>query len=92
MTVFKKEDMQNGYYWADDGGDNVKLTGEPDASQLDRNEGHEVLYIIQKLMKGWNLSQISTGHKIEKMIKNAPEDLRSQLEVKDWISNNWKPA
>jgi hypothetical protein len=89
MANFAKNDLQYRYNWSADGGDNPKLRGEPDNSLLDRTEGYEVLYMIRKLMDTWNLNTVSSGHKIEKLIHNAPSTLRSQENIKTWISNNW---
>jgi hypothetical protein len=58
---------------------------------FDRNEGYEVLYLINKLAEIWDLTQKKSGLKIETMIKNhLPSDIRSQENVKAWISKEWK--
>lgn len=89
MANFTRSDLQNRYNWSADKGDNPKLKGEPDKSLLDRTEGYEVLYLIQKLMSAWDFKNISSGQKIEKMIHKIPSNLHSQAHVKEWISNNW---
>ncbi len=89
MSNFKRSDLQRRYNWSADGGDNPKLTGNPDSSLLDRTEGYEVLYMIQRLMDLWNLKNIASGHKIEDKIHSCPTNLRSQENVQRWIHENW---
>lgn len=87
----KKSDLIYKYAWTAYGGDNPKITGEPDSTQLNRNEGYEILYFIKKCMEKWDLKQISSGKKIEEMIKNhVPSDIRKQSDIKSWIAENWK--
>lgn len=91
MAVFNKTDLKYTYSWSTDGGDNPKLKGEPDSSLLDRTEGYEVLYLIQKSMEAWGLKLVASGHKIERMIKNdVPSSIRTQIGIKDWIRINWE--
>lgn len=89
MSNFTRSNLKNSYSWSADGGDNPKLKGQPDASLLDRTEGYEVLYMIQKLMDDWGLKEISSGQKIEKLIHDCPSNIRSQENVKTWIRQKW---
>ena len=89
MNIFTKSDLKNKYSWSADGGDNPKLKGEPDSSLLDRTEGYEVLYMIQKLMVKWGLKNVTSGQKIETLIHKCPSNLRSQENIKNWIHENW---
>ena len=65
MALFAKSDLLKKYNWSTDGGDNPKLRGNPDSSLLDRTEGYEVLYMINNLMKLWELKEVRSGQKIE---------------------------
>ena len=89
MTNFTKSDLVNKYNWSTDKGDNPKLKGEPDKSLLDRTEGYEVLYMIQKIMKEQGWKQIATGQKIEGKIKDAPNNVHSQEHIKKCVLDNW---
>ncbi len=90
MGVFTRNDLvKQTYTWSADKGDNPKLKGEPDSSLLNRSEGYEVLYMINKIMVSKGLSTVSSGQKIEKMIHATPSDQRSQVNVKNWINDNW---
>jgi hypothetical protein len=86
---FTKEDLRFTYSWVHTREDDPKLRGEPDGSLLNRREGYEVLYMIRKLMAAWGLEGVAAGRKVEKMIREHPDNLRSQLHVKAWIYSNW---
>jgi len=88
--AFTEVDLQYKYSWEHTKKDDPKLRGEPDSSLLNRSEGYEVLYMIQRLMAAWNLKNVASGKKIEKMIREAcPSNLHSQAHVKQWIDTNW---
>jgi len=90
MANFNRSDLKFTYSWSADGGDNPKLRGAPDDSLLDRTEGYEVLYIIQKIMEANAWVQVVTGQKIERMIKShSPSTIRTQAGIKAWINQNW---
>lgn len=89
MSNFTRGNLVFNYNWKADGGDNPKLKGEPDSSLLDRTEGYEVLYMIQKLMVNWQLTNVASGQKIERMIKATPPNYHSQEHIKAWIYSNW---
>ena len=89
MALFTKDDLKYKYNWSADKGDNPKLKGEPDKSLLDRTEGYEVLYMVQKLMSTWDFKQVTSGNKIEDKIKAVPSNIHSQEKIKEWIHTNW---
>ena len=91
MPLFNKTDMTyNGYQWTAYPNDNPKVTGNPDSTRFNRNEGYEVLYLVNTLANGWNLNQVEDCQKIEKMIhKGLPSNIIMQIEVKNWIKSNW---
>ncbi len=88
MNTFLRSDLIGFYEWPVDGELSNRLTGEPDSSEFNRNNGHEVLYMIRHLMKVQNTLSIEAGHELEMMIKVAPTGLKTQLQIKDWIINN----
>lgn len=78
------------YSWTAIKGDDPRISGKPDSTMFNRHEGYEVLYLINALVKEWNLSQKSSGQKMEKMIRlKLPANIRSQENVRIWIKNNW---
>lgn len=89
--ILKGDLHYDDYSWTAIEGDDPKVTGKPDSTFLNRNEGYEVLYFINKFMEHYDLKNKSTATKIEKMIKNdLPGDVRSQENVKKWIAVNWE--
>lgn len=88
MANFTRGNLQYSYSWTTTEGDS-KLRGEPDSSLLNRNEGYEVLYMINRIMDARNLLAVSSGQKIERMIKAAPSHYHSQANIKSWIDSNW---
>jgi len=92
MALIKKSELKYKYSWTVISGDEPKVTGEPDSTRFSRNEGYEVLYLINKLADLWKLKNITLAHKIEEMIKyNLPSETQTQKDVMDWIGykRNW---
>jgi hypothetical protein len=91
MGLISKSNLQYNYSWTAIAGDNPKVTGEPDSTLFNRNEGYEVLYLINKLAELWSFKQKASCLKLEKMIKHhLPSDVRSQINVKKWLADNWE--
>ena len=82
--------FEKGYSWeAEYVGDDSRITGEPDKTLLNRQEGYEVLYFVNKYLKKKGLKRKDSAERIEKMIKDCPGHLRSQENVYNWIAENW---
>lgn len=88
MTTFLRSDLIGFYEWSIDADLNLRLTGEPDDAEFNRNNGHEVLYMIRHLMFVQNTLSSEAGHELEMMIKVAPAGLKTQRQIKDWIISN----
>lgn len=85
----KKKDLQYDYSWTAYGSDDPKVSGEPDSTLFNRQEGYEVLYLINKMAEIHDLKSIASGQKMERMIKDKlPGSIRGQEKVKKWIANN----
>lgn len=90
MALFTKSDLKYEYSWTALSGDNPKITGEPDSTLLNRNEGYEMLYFINKFAEKNRWQKKSSGEILEKMIKEkVPSDIRSQVNIERWIKENW---
>jgi hypothetical protein len=90
MSFTKANMLYNHYSWTALPGDNPKISGVPDSTLFNRNEGYEVLYLINRMMVGYSLN-IPSGQKIERMIRTGlPGEVRSQKNVYDWIVANWQ--
>lgn len=93
MLQIKRSDLYyKDYSWKTTEGDNPRLRGEPDRSLLNRNEGFEILYFVNKFLEkhSSSLKRMESAHKVEKMIRNElPSDVRHQINVQAWIEANW---
>jgi hypothetical protein len=92
MKYFTKSDLKNSYSWkAREEGDNPNITGHPDKDLLDRNEGYEVLYFINKCAKdnNWAANNKAPGHKLERMLRDVPGHLRSHTNIYNWLVSKW---
>jgi len=92
MPYFTKTDLLYNYSWkANQENDNPRVTGFPDNILLDRNEGYEVLYLINQIAQryNWRPDNRVAGHKVEKMLRAMPGNIRSRKEIFTWIVDNW---
>ena len=92
MNAITKEDLYyTNYFWTVLSGDNPKITGEPDSTLLNRQEGYEVLYFINKFAEINELKLKKSVTKVERMIQEeVPGDIRSQRKIMEWIERNWE--
>lgn len=90
ITVFyKKSDLLYTYDWTTEAID-PKLSGEPGRHEFNREEGWEMLYLINAFAKKHDVEIITVGNKIEKMVKLAlPKAINTQKEVMAWLEENW---
>ena len=91
MAVISKDDLYyKDYSWTVYVKDNPKITGEPDSTLLNREEGYEILYFVNKFCEMYSLNLKTLATKVEKMIRNVvPSDIHSQVKIKEWIVVNW---
>jgi hypothetical protein len=82
------------YNWhARDEDDDPRVTGEPDSSLLDRTEGYEMLYFVNKCASlwGWTNPTVAGYRKIERSVRShVPSNIRAQIGIKDYIERNYK--
>lgn len=91
MPLLEKSDLQFKYSWTALTGDDPRVTGKPDSTLLNRGEGYEVLYFINRFSASHDFKQKSSGLKVEKLIKkHLPGDIRSHANVSSWLVANWK--
>ncbi|MCK9345059.1 MAG: hypothetical protein M0P64_02960 [Candidatus Pacebacteria bacterium] len=91
MPLLQKSDLEFDYSWTAIAPDDPKVTGKPDSTFLNRNEGYEVLAFINSFATACDLKQKDSGVKVERLIKkHLPGDTRSHANVKKWLIDNWK--
>ena len=72
MAVFSKGNLYyNDYKWTAYPSDDPKVTGKPDSTLLNKSEGYEMVYFINRYMESQNWKTESTGQKIEKYIRDS---------------------
>jgi hypothetical protein len=74
--------------------DNPKIIRGTDYSQLNREEGYEMLYFINSLAKTWGWSSsvaLSSYQNLEKIIRTkVPTSTRTHAGIQAWISSNYQ--
>lgn len=90
MSLLKLSDLRYPYPKGATAGDDARLRGEPDQSLFNRGESYEVLYLVNKFCDKNKFKKIVSGQKVERLIqKHLPGDIRSQVNVMQWLDNNY---
>ncbi|MEL1244534.1 hypothetical protein AAEO56_09700 [Flavobacterium sp. DGU11] len=91
MADFSKSDLKyTAYSWNTAEDDNKTIEGFPDNVPLNRAEGYEVLYFINRYMKDRNYSLHSTFEKIEEALwTRVPLDKRTHRNIKEWLETSY---
>lgn len=90
MALISKADLfYKDYKWTAYPTDDPRITGKPDSTFLNRHEGYEVLYFINKFAEKYGFKEKASATKTEKMIRNElPTTTRSQENVAKWLVDN----
>lgn len=92
MALYNKSDMfYKDYVWGitPQKGD-PKVSGVPGKTLFDRQDGTEVLYMINHIAPLWQLTKIDCL-KMEVMIRqHLPSNVMSQKNVMIWLTLNWE--
>ena len=85
MANFTQTNMSLDHYtWDAASSDDPRVTGEPDSTLFNRQQGYEVLYMLNTVLSA--SAPITALHKGEEMIRDElPSDKREQLDVKKWL-------
>lgn len=91
MAIYNKSDLlYKNYFWSTDyTNDDPRVTGIPDATLLNRQEGYEILYFINKFAEKHELDTsecMATEYKIR---NELPSNIRSQIDIQYWLEINW---
>jgi hypothetical protein len=92
MILFSRRNLHyTDYKWSVYGQNDPHISGKPDATNFTKDEGNEVVYLINKLMILWDYRFANTGNKMEKLIHDTlPSEITTQQEVQDWLKANLK--
>lgn len=92
MILFSRRNLiYSDYKWTSYVTSDPRIHGKPDNTFFDREEGNEVVYLINKLMLLWDYRFSNTGNKMERLIHDSlPSSIQTQEEVRDWVKTNLK--
>ncbi len=92
MTLFSRRNLfYTDYRWSSYTPNDPRVNGRPDGTAFSKDEGNEVVYLINKLMALWDYRFSNTGNKMEKLIREKlPTDITSQEAVQQWLKANLK--
>lgn len=85
MANFTKTNLSLDHYtWDALPDDDPHVTGEPDSTLFNRQQGYEVLYMLNTVLSA--SAPITALHEGEQLIRDElPSDTRKQLDVKKWL-------
>ena len=92
MILFTKRNLHyNDYKWTAYIQHDPRVNGKPDDTSFNKEEGNQVVYLINKLMSLWDYRFSNTGNKMEKLIHDKlPEELNNQEDIQQWLKTNLK--
>jgi hypothetical protein len=92
MILFSRRNLHySDYKWSNYIQHDPRVNGKPDDTIFNKEEGNEVVYLINKLMSLWDYRFSNTGNKMEKLIHDKlPPDISKQEEVQEWLKDNLK--
>ncbi len=92
MILFSRKNLHySDYKWTTYLQNDPHVNGKPDSTIFNREEGNEMVYLINKLMIFWDYRFTNSGNKMEILIHDKmPENISSQEEVLQWLKANMK--
>jgi hypothetical protein len=94
MRYTKSDMVYTDYNWNFEyAADDPKVSGNPDHTELDRLDGNQMLYFINKLSRLYKWQGVikDSYEKLEKAIRTqVPGSIKTQDEIKKWIEKNHK--
>lgn len=89
MANFGRTALRYAYNWTVTEGDSKRVIGFPDNVLLNRSEGYEMLYFINRYMTTRNLSSLNDFQILERYIKESiPTNYRSHSNIRQWLDLN----
>lgn len=90
MDVVSKTDLHLPYSWEEINENDPKINGLPDETAFDRNEGNQVLYMINSVRRILRIEMDLQIEKIENLIRHSlPAEYKTQEAVRRWIISNF---
>jgi hypothetical protein len=83
-------DLKYIYSWTAAPEDNPKFRGGSDSAELNRHQGYEILFFINRFSDQNDFKNKESGLKVERMIqKHLPSYIRSHANVTKWLVDHW---
>ena len=91
MEIIKDQELYyKDYSWTLYNENDPKVSGKPDDTCFNKEEGLEVLYMVKNISSTLGFTYKKSEYKIEKMIhKFLPRHKRSQAQVVKWVLDHW---
>src|SRR5687767_11809621 len=90
MLLFTKSDMAYTYRWMYRPEQHSHFPLGPDYRFFNRNEGYEVLFVINEYLVNKDLHNTKSGKKLEKMLHDhLPHRDFNHTDLFRWIDKNW---
>ncbi|MDR6942432.1 hypothetical protein [Mucilaginibacter pocheonensis] len=92
MILFSRRNLHyTDYKWTAYSQNDPRVNGKIDGTVFNRDEGNQVVYLINKLMILWDYRFANTGNKMEKLIHDQlPPEITLQQDVQQWLKANLK--
>jgi hypothetical protein len=91
MPLMKGAELKYKYSWMAIPADDPRVSGKDGNTLFNRQDGYEVLSMINRVAAENHLKEKVLGHKMEMMIHDhLPKKIFSQGSVKKWLAQNWE--
>lgn len=89
MSLLTRTDLRYTYNWRPIPREDSRIAGIPNSTLFNRNEGFEVLWLINFFAQKKGITDKEIGFQLEKIIKEKlPLNLRNQTHVIEWLEQN----
>lgn len=89
MALISRGDLEySGYTWSSNPKVEPRFHGMADDNVFDRNDGNDVLYVINEYARENDIKDKKKALELEKEIhQNLSEDITTQRDVTDWLKS-----
>lgn len=86
MSLIEKGDLQYDYQWTSHPGENPMHEGSPDSNLFNREEGYEVLELINEYAERTDIEDKEKALEIERHLhESLGRDVTTQRSVMEWL-------
>lgn len=89
MPLYNKQNLRFSYNWDTPEEECAAIEGFPENRELNRHDGNEVLYFINRYMEQNNYRLLTTFQKLEDLIRiHLLVSIKSHSGIRDWLNEN----